>query len=342
MLTLRYSKFPYYAFISLCIVLIHLGSGRHFLYIQYILDNRTINQTEVLDFAAHLIYTTALLLCRLSGLAFYARISNRNEKLIWAIRIAAIFITAAYLPQIFLIIFHCLPVTGFWPYAFQSEVNNFKCLQWGEVYVTNSVISLICDLILFTIPSAIIAMLQLSLYRKIMLSLVMMPGLLVIAISLTRMYLVIVGQWEADESWSYDLLLTIEVSEIGSTLIALSAPALKPFFGSVFEFLDRTFISTASKDRSRIGGGRSKNARPSGDGIMELNNRSDGHSKSASELGGMHDHPKDVQYTSSARYTPTDERHPSFGSNVSEQPIIKRQIEYSVSHDQGLGAPHAR
>jgi len=41
-------------------------------------------------------------------------------------------------------------------------------------------------------------------------------------------------------------LLTIEVAEIGSTLVALSVPALKPFFGKIFAFLDGTFVSHAS------------------------------------------------------------------------------------------------
>ena len=155
-----------------------MGSGRHFQYIQFVLNNPTINMTEVLDFAAHLIYTSALLTCRLSGLAFYARISDRHEKLMWAIRAAAVFMICGYLPQIFLIIFHCLPVTGYWPYSFQAEVANYTCLQWGTVYVTNSAVSFICDMLLFTIPVAIINLLQASLSRKIKLSLVLLPGVL--------------------------------------------------------------------------------------------------------------------------------------------------------------------
>jgi len=51
---------------------------------------------------------------------------------------------------------------------------------------------------------------------------------------------------QPDQSWSYNGLLTIEVAEIGSTLVALSVPALKPFFGKFFTFLDATFITNAS------------------------------------------------------------------------------------------------
>jgi hypothetical protein len=171
-------QLPYVSFISLCMVLINLGSGRHIEYIQYVLDNSTTNMTEVLDFSAHILYTSALLICRLSGLAFYRRVSDRHHKLIVIIRCAAVFMIVAYLPQVFLILFHCLPVTGYWPYAWQAEVNNYTCLEWGTVYVTNSGLSLVCDMVLFTIPIAIISLLQGSVSKKIKLSFVLLPGVL--------------------------------------------------------------------------------------------------------------------------------------------------------------------
>jgi hypothetical protein len=183
-------------FSVLAVILIHLGSGRHFAYIQYVLDDAIVRRTEVLDFWAHLIYTTSLLICRLSGLAFFARIADRQRKLTWAIRITAATMTALWLPQMALIIFHCSPVTALWPYAFEANAEKFECLQWGIVYVTNSAISLLCDLALFTIPAVIIKELKIDARDKLKLAGIMMPGLLVIGLSTARMYLVIVGQWE--------------------------------------------------------------------------------------------------------------------------------------------------
>lgn len=180
----------------LSVILINLGSGRHFAYIQYVLDNAIVSRTEALDFWAHLVYTTCLLVCRLSGLAFFSRIADRQKKLTWAIRIVAGVMIALWIPQMALIIFHCIPVTAYWPYAFEVNAEKYQCLQWGIVYVTNSAISLLCDLALFTIPAVIIAQLKISKLDKLKLAGIMMPGLLVIAISCTRMYLVIVGQWQ--------------------------------------------------------------------------------------------------------------------------------------------------
>lgn len=154
-----------------------MGSGRHIEYIQYVLSQSETNTTETLDFIAHLIYTTALYVCRMSGLAFYLRLCKQHSKLTYAIYAGAVFLTAAYLPQLFLIIFHCSPVTSLWPYAWQPNAPEYVCLMWGTVYVTNSGLSLVCDFVLFIIPIFIIHSLQVSKQRKVQLSLVLLPGI---------------------------------------------------------------------------------------------------------------------------------------------------------------------
>merc|ERR1712000_733634 len=216
-------------FVALCIRLINLGSGRHYEYIQYVLDMPTVEVTEVLDFAAHIIYTTSLLVCRLSGLAFYHHLCAVNPKFLLAIKIVFAVMILGYLPQLFLLIFHCVPVTGLWPYEWQPGVEKYACLQWGLVYSVNSAVSLVCDLFLFGIPIVMIWVLKISRRRKIQLGAILLPGILVVGISITRLVFVIEGQWNADMSWAYNPMLAIEVTEIGATLVALSIPGVKPF-----------------------------------------------------------------------------------------------------------------
>jgi hypothetical protein len=138
----------------------------------------TVHETEVLDFVAHILYTTALFICRLSGLAFYYRLSARSSKLHLAIIVAVPLLLAAYLPQFFLLLFHCRPVTGLWPYGWQHETTDYKCLSWGLVYSVNSGVSLACDVLMFIIPAILIKQLHISREKKIKLSLVMFPGVL--------------------------------------------------------------------------------------------------------------------------------------------------------------------
>lgn len=218
------------AFVVLGIKLINIGSGRHYEYIMYTLTPEEVDLSEIWDFAAHIVYTVALAICRISGLAFYHRICGIHRGFRLAIRILTGILVAGFLPQLFLIIFHCLPVTGLWPYDWQKDVEKYKCLQWGVVYSVNSAVSLFCDLMLFGIPLAMLWILDLPRKRRLQLALILLPGILVIGISIARLVLVIEGQWEMDMSWTYNPMLAVEVSEIGGTLIALSIPGIKPLF----------------------------------------------------------------------------------------------------------------
>ncbi|GES63824.1 hypothetical protein ATEIFO6365_0007051100 [Aspergillus terreus] len=262
----------YIVFVVLSIVLINMGSGRHIEYIQYVLPLPTVRETEVVDFVAHILYTTALFLCRLSGLAFYFRISARSSKLRIGIITVAGLITAAYLPQVFLLILHCNPVTGLWPYPWQVEPINYQCLSWGLVYSVNSGVSLACDVMMFIIPGILIKELHVPLEKKIKLSIVMFPGVFVIVISAVRVWLVVVGQWAADGSWAYNPMLCVENAEISSTLIALSVPALKPLFGNLFSRLTE-YTSSHTHSQSVRGRLRSRSMAMSGVGSKTRNDK---------------------------------------------------------------------
>lgn len=166
------------AFTTLCIGLITIGSGRHHEYIQHVMPLSTVEHSEVLDFAAHIIYTIALLICRLSGLAFYQRLCNMHPKFSRSIIIMAIVLIVTFLPQIFLVIFHCRPVTGLWPYDWQPHAKEYTCHPWGVVYSVNSALSLLSDFLLFGIPIAMLWTLEMSRKRKIQLACILLPGLL--------------------------------------------------------------------------------------------------------------------------------------------------------------------
>lgn len=74
----------------------------------------------------------------------------------------------------------------------------------------------------------------------------------VIGISIARLVLVVKGQWDPDESWTYDPMLAIETAEIGGTLIALSIPGLKPMIDTWIRGY-RTLLSSSSPTREAHG-----------------------------------------------------------------------------------------
>ena len=165
-------------FVILSVKLIQLGSGRHFAYIQYVMPVSVALKTEVLDFAAHIIYTTTLLFCRCSGLSFYHRICSDNTRLGLSIKIIFGILIAGYLPQLMLLIFHCRPVTGYWPYGWEPGADRYTCLQWGLVYSVNSSVSLVCDFLLFGLPVAMLKSLNISKRKKIQLASILLPGVM--------------------------------------------------------------------------------------------------------------------------------------------------------------------
>ena len=157
---------------------INLGTGRHDEYLIYVMSTSTLLKTEVLDFIAHVIYTTALLICRLSGLAFYYNLCGHGANFGIVIKIAAGIVIAGYIPQICLLIFHCRPVTAFWPYGTEDIADNYTCLTWGLVYSVNSGVSLVCDVLIFGIPTAMLKILKIQKKKKMLLASILLPGIL--------------------------------------------------------------------------------------------------------------------------------------------------------------------
>lgn len=157
-----------------------IGGGRHYDYIAYVMTLSDVAKSEKLDFIAHMLYVTALFVCRLSGLAFYLRLVGRHPRIQLFIHCATAFIVAGYLAQFFLLLLHCIPITGLWPYPFQVSTAGLRenCLPWGTVYGVIAGVSLGCDIAMLGIPATLIARLHASRKRKIQLSFMLFPGIL--------------------------------------------------------------------------------------------------------------------------------------------------------------------
>ena len=170
----------YITFLGMAIATLDLGEGRHILWIvlQGMIDQSVVSKQEIMDFALHLIYNTALYCCRLSALAFFQRLSGGQTGVRRLVYVGYGIITAMYLPQMFMLIFHCKPVTALWLYDFQVESSNYTCLSWGMVYLVNGVLSLASDLMLFATPARLISAIDTDKATKAKLALILYPGVL--------------------------------------------------------------------------------------------------------------------------------------------------------------------
>jgi hypothetical protein len=170
----------YVAFVGMAIATIDLGEGRHILWIvlQGMIDQTVVAKQEILDFALHLVYNTALFCCRLSALAFFQRLTGGTRALRHLVLVGYAVMTAFYLPQMFTLIFHCDPVTALWPYDFQIASSKYTCLSWGLVYLINGCLSLASDLMLFSVPAVLVSSINTDRATKIKLAAVLFPGVL--------------------------------------------------------------------------------------------------------------------------------------------------------------------
>ncbi|KAM4062002.1 integral membrane protein pth11 [Hirsutella rhossiliensis] len=173
-------------FAALCIELINLGTGRSIAFVRFAIDDATWVRQQIFDSIAHLVYATALVLCRISGLAFYYRICALHKGFLVAIRI----------------IFAVLVI------------------DLGD-----------------------------AAEAKVQLACILLPGIAVVGISVSRIVFVIGFAYQTPDTFDFAFLrlLVVEVSEIGATLIALSIPGVKPM---VDKFILRKDIC------SKFGGSR--------------------------------------------------------------------------------------
>lgn len=170
----------YTAYLGMAIHTINLGEGRHILWIvlQGMIDVTVVSKQEIMDFALHLVYNTALVACRLSALAFFHRLSGSSKIVRNMVVIGYVVMTLFYLPQMFTLIFHCHPVTALWPYDFQVESSSYTCLSWGLVYLVNGCLSVASDLMLFAVPAVLIRSIKTDKATKFKLALILYPGIL--------------------------------------------------------------------------------------------------------------------------------------------------------------------
>ncbi|KID80974.1 proteinrelated to integral membrane protein pth11 [Metarhizium guizhouense ARSEF 977] len=238
-------------FTALCIELLRLGAGRNFLFEWFVMTTEDDYNVQLIDSITHLVYSTTLVLCRVSGLAFYYRICRMNPKFLLAIKIIFVVIILGYVAQLCLIIFHCQPVTLLWAPFSEEDEAKYHCMYWYETYSIISSISLFCDLLLFGIPAIMLKGLELPRKQKLQLAYTLFPGILVIGISAGRVVLVTKYGNETDETFEYAFLnlLCVEVAEVGATIIAVSIPGVKPLVDKYILLKDKDSNSSSSKSR---------------------------------------------------------------------------------------------
>ncbi|KAJ6095581.1 hypothetical protein N7486_006327 [Penicillium sp. IBT 16267x] len=213
-----------WADMALSVMVVRYGGGEHLQ--DLIKDPEKMVKMYKWLVAAQMIYFAALWICRVSGLAFYARLNPMPKFKIY-LRIASAFVTAVWVAQTLIIALQCIPLQALW----DSSVSG-KCLTSTQVFISTSVMTIICDSLILILPVNIVLNLQVNLARKATLLFVFCFGFFAIVTSVLRMVSMIVAlDHPTDVTWYFSVVMAWSTSEISAIIIALSLPALRGLLG---------------------------------------------------------------------------------------------------------------
>ncbi|KAJ5923576.1 hypothetical protein N7454_008821 [Penicillium verhagenii] len=230
---------------ALSIQVVKYGGGEHLLAL--ISDPEKMVKMYKWLVAAQMIYFAALWMCRVSGLAFYARL-NPMPRFKLYIRLAFAFVTAVWVSQTLIIALQCIPLQALW----DSSITG-KCLTSTQVFLSTSVMTIICDSLILILPVNIVLKLQVNFARKATLLFVFCFGIFAIVTSILRMVSMIVAlDHPSDVTWYFSVVMAWSTSEISAIIIALSLPSLRGLF-SILRMKTRTTDQSKTNDTGSIG-----------------------------------------------------------------------------------------
>ncbi|KAJ5654420.1 hypothetical protein N7490_001423 [Penicillium lividum] len=213
-----------WATMCLCMMILRHGSGQHLAALvshpeELVLMYKWLITTQM-------VYMFNLWLCRVSGLAFYARL-NPMPRFILYLRLSFGFVTAVFVAQTLIIALQCVPLAALW-----GAVEG-KCMGSKVTFVSTGALTIACDSLILLLPINIVLSLQASMTRKLALLGILCFGILT---SVLRMVSMIVSvEHEDDATWYFSPVIAWTCAEVSAGIIALSLPALRAIFGFVKE-----------------------------------------------------------------------------------------------------------
>ncbi|KAJ9656266.1 hypothetical protein H2201_008598 [Coniosporium apollinis] len=174
--------------------------------------------------ALQLVYHIGLCVCRVSGIALYARICQNVKSFQRYMLAAFIFVTLVCIAQTLLLALQCIPLKALW------GDGPGKCMGSYTVFLSTASMTIICDTLVLLIPLRILWTLQINLRKKIALGFILLIGLFAVVTSVFRIVSMIPAVTRPDPTWYYADILVWSSTELSAAMIALSIPAIRPLF----------------------------------------------------------------------------------------------------------------
>ncbi|KAI1308306.1 hypothetical protein F5Y03DRAFT_350647 [Xylaria venustula] len=200
------------------------GAGRHL----WALHPQDVANIFRLLYAYTFIYAGSVSFTKLSILLFYRRLFERGS--VWFhIRLGfAAFFTIGYLLSIWVVAGAlCQPTEFFWTQFLGAKG---KCLDINAVFLSLTVLNLVADLLVLTVPIPEILALKMSTQKKIGVCAVMLLGGLVCVVSAVRIWAFYRFTVEIDVTWVDADVFLLSSVEPAFGIVSACLPSLRPLY----------------------------------------------------------------------------------------------------------------
>ncbi|CZR67374.1 related to integral membrane protein [Phialocephala subalpina] len=227
------------------ILFVPFGAGHH----QIFQKESQIVPTLKLAFIGRLIYQFVLCLTKLGICVFYLRVfQDKTSKYIVYIIVAFVTVSALVIELVF--IFQCSPVSDAWNFV------NPNCKPANPSVIANTVCNILADVVIMAFAIPRVLPLQMRRRQKVSLLMVVGLGVLVIAASIVRCYLVTMLADNDDLPWNGYEITTWSTVEVATGLFCASAPCIRPLLRQIapgfMSSISQTF-SGPSRARTHTG-----------------------------------------------------------------------------------------
>ncbi|KAL4772929.1 hypothetical protein BDW60DRAFT_222136 [Aspergillus nidulans var. acristatus] len=200
--------------------LVEVGLGRHVAAV----SPRDLTIFLKLLWTEYYVFDTGTAVAKASALLFYARIftraSSRFRYCLWAVHACNV----CWLIGILLaVVFECLPIAKVWNPSLSGSCQDTRILWMGS-----GITSLIIDVFILVLPVPMVWRLKATPMRKILATLVLISGYLVVVVSIGRLVLIVESGDGLDVDPTYESVDSILwlASEIPISVVSVCLPSI--------------------------------------------------------------------------------------------------------------------
>jgi hypothetical protein len=183
-------------------------------------------------------YGPLILAVKLSILFMLARFFAPYQKWVIFIYAFSVLLTAYTIAAAIAKICICQPIGTFW---YGIDVTHGRCLRQLEIVLTDTIVSVVSDMMILILPMVLISKLNISFKKKLRVTLVLTAGGLVCVVTIIRLVWVVIYQNSADKTWSITRIDLLANAEIAVGIICACLPPVAILVAHVSKFVRTRF-----------------------------------------------------------------------------------------------------